>query len=60
MDDGASFDEMIPRADAAKILKGSDFEALTRARADVDLAQQQADAILANAHAEAEKIREDA
>jgi len=58
--DNALFDSTPPRADAAKILKGSDFQVLSRARADVDSAQQQAAEIIANAHAEAETIRANA
>lgn len=57
MDDGAVFDSLQPRADEAKILKGADFEVLSRARADVDSAQREAAEIIANAHAEAENIR---
>lgn len=57
MEDGALFDEHKLNADSAKILKGSDFEALSRARADVDSAGQQASAIIANAYEEAERIK---
>ena len=60
MTDSALFNNAPPRSDSAKILKGSDFQVLSRARADVDSAQQQATEIIANAHAEAEKIRADA
>ena len=57
MDDGAPFESLQPRADAAKILKGEDFGVLSRARADVDSARREAAEIIANAHAEAEQIR---
>lgn len=60
MDDGVLFGDVPPNADSAKILKGSDFGVLSRARADIDSAQQQAAAIIANAHAEAEVIRANA
>jgi len=60
MDDSPLFDEVPPSADAAKILKGTDFEVLSRARAGVDSAQQQASEIIANAYAEAETIRANA
>ena len=57
MDDGVPLDGLQPRTDEAKILKGADFEVLSRARADVDSAQREAAEIIANAHAEAEQIR---
>jgi len=57
MADGAFLNSPPPNADSAKILKGADFEVLSRARADVDSAQKQAAEIIANAHAEAEQIR---
>lgn len=60
MNDTALFDDVTPDADSAKILKGSDFQVLSRARADVDSAQQQASEIIANAYAEAEVIRANA
>jgi len=60
MADSPAFNELPPSADAAKILKGTDFEVLSRARADVDSAQQQASEIIANAYAEAETIRANA
>lgn len=60
MDDGTVFDASPPNADAAKILKGADFEVLSRARADVDSAQKEAAEIIANAHAEADQIRANA
>lgn len=49
-----------PASDSAKILKGEDFAALSRARADVDSAEQQAAAIIAKAHEDAERIRTEA
>ncbi len=57
MDDGAPLESLLPRSENAKILKGEDFEVLSRARADVNSAQEQAAQIIANAHAEAEQIR---
>jgi flagellar biosynthesis/type III secretory pathway protein FliH len=58
MDDSVLFDGSPPSSDTAKILKGDDFRVLSRARANVDTAQQQAADIIANAHIEAEQIRE--
>lgn len=58
MDDSVLFDGSLPSSDTAKILKGDDFRVLSRARANVDTAQQQAADIIANAHIEAEQIRE--
>ena len=49
-----------PLSDTQKILKGTDFAALSRARADVDSAEQQAAAIIAQAHEDAERIRAEA
>lgn len=60
MDDSAPLDNLLPRTDDAKILKGADFGVLSRARADVDSAQREAAEIIANAQAEAEQIRANA
>jgi len=60
MENGAFTDGAMPDPDSAKILKGTDFEVLSRARAGVDSAQQQAAAIIAQAHADAEVIRANA
>ncbi len=60
MTDSTLLDAEPANADSAKILKGSDFQVLSRARADVDSAQQQAAEIIANAYAEAETIRANA
>lgn len=60
MSDSARAREDLTSADSAKILKGPEFEVLSRARASVESAQQEAGNILAQAHAEAEQIRADA
>jgi len=60
MDDSAMLNDILPKSDSAKILKGTDFEVLSRARADVDSAQEQAAAIIAKAHQDAEEIRANA
>lgn len=60
MSESARTREDMTSADSAKILKGPEFEVLSRARANVESAQQEAENILAQAREEAAQIRAEA